>query len=178
MKIATGKVRLSYANIWTPKGFNGQPEKYSASLIIPKSDTKTVKKIKDAIAAMMKDQENITTWGKATNLHLPLRDGDTDRSDDPAYEGCYFMNASTPKDGPPRIVDRNKQEIIDHAEVYSGCYAQVVINLYAYNKNGNKGIGAGLSGIRKLADGEPLSGGMVSDADFTDDFSDDVDDLF
>ena len=79
MKIATGKVRLSYANIWTPKGFNGNPEKYSASLIIPKSDTKTVKKIKDAIAAMMKDQENITTWGKATNLHLPLRDGDTDR---------------------------------------------------------------------------------------------------
>jgi hypothetical protein len=42
-KVVTGIVRLSYANVWTPVSINGSKEKYSVSLIIPKSDTKTIK---------------------------------------------------------------------------------------------------------------------------------------
>ena len=51
-KLTTGKVRLSYANIWKPKAMaEGQEAKYSVSLLIPKSDTKTVNAIKAAIKA-------------------------------------------------------------------------------------------------------------------------------
>ena len=47
MKVITGPdTRWSYANVWEPKSINGGAAKYSVSLIIPKSDTKTVAKIK------------------------------------------------------------------------------------------------------------------------------------
>ena len=46
MKVITGPdTRWSYANVWEPKSINGGAAKYSVSLIIPKSDTKTVAKI-------------------------------------------------------------------------------------------------------------------------------------
>ena len=52
MKVITGPdTRWSYANVWEPKSINGGAAKYSVSLIIPKSDTKTVAKIKAAIEA-------------------------------------------------------------------------------------------------------------------------------
>ena len=48
-KVVTGKVRLSYANIFEPKSINGSEPKYSVSLIIPKEDTQMVETIKQAI---------------------------------------------------------------------------------------------------------------------------------
>lgn len=46
MKVITGPdTRWSYANVWEPKSINGGAPKYSVSLIIPKSDTKTVAKV-------------------------------------------------------------------------------------------------------------------------------------
>jgi hypothetical protein len=47
MKVITGKdTRWSYVNVWEPKSINGSTPKYSVSLIIPKSDTKTVEKLR------------------------------------------------------------------------------------------------------------------------------------
>ena len=66
------------------------------------------------------------------------------------------------------------QPILDRAEVYSGCYARVSVNFYAFNSNGNRGIACGLGNIQKVRDGEPL-GGRSSAAD---DFATDVDDDF
>ena len=45
-KVVTGVCRFSYANLWEAKAMdeNSKP-KYSVSLIIPKSDTKTIEKI-------------------------------------------------------------------------------------------------------------------------------------
>lgn len=96
-KVVTGiNTRLSYANIWEPKSINGGKEKYSVSLIIPKSDQKTVTAIEKAIDAAI--QEGIGKFGgkkpnKAT-LKLPLRDGDVER-DDAAYQDSYFINANS-----------------------------------------------------------------------------------
>ena len=48
MKVITGKdTRWSYANVWEAKSINGGTPKFSVSLIIPKSDTVTVQKIRD-----------------------------------------------------------------------------------------------------------------------------------
>lgn len=143
-KVVTGiNTRLSYANIWEPKSINGGKEKYSVSLIIPKSDQKTVTAIEKAIDAAI--QEGIGKFGgkkpnKAT-LKLPLRDGDVER-DDAAYQDSYFINANSIT--APQIVDKHVQPILDRNEVYSGCYARVSINFYAFNTNGNRGIACGL----------------------------------
>ena len=59
MKVITGEdTRWSYVNVWEPKSINGGAPKYSVSLIIPKSDTKTVAKIKAAIEAAYAEGES------------------------------------------------------------------------------------------------------------------------
>ena len=92
-KVVTGLVRLSYANVWEPKSINGSDPKYSCSIIIPKSDKETVDAINAAIDCAIK--EGAGKFGGKTPpkgaLKLPLRDGDVDRPDDPAYENSYFI---------------------------------------------------------------------------------------
>ena len=54
-KVITGpQTRWSYANVWDAKSINGGAPKYSVSLIIPKSDTKTVEKIKQQSRQLMR----------------------------------------------------------------------------------------------------------------------------
>ncbi|MFM1524464.1 MULTISPECIES: DUF2815 family protein [Helcococcus] len=164
-KVITGEVRLSYANLWEPKSINGGKEKYSVSIIIPKSDQKTIEKIERAIDAAI--EEGIGKFGgKKPNkktLKLPLRDGDIEK-DDEAYQDSYFVNANSLT--APQIVDRNVEPIFDRSEIYSGVYARVSINFYAFNVNGNKGVAVGLGNVQKIRDGEPLGGRTNASADF------------
>lgn len=171
-KVVTEKVRLSYAHIWEKHvAFEGQEEKYSVSLIIPKTDTVTLDKIRKAIEAAK--TEGITKLGGKIppNIKTPLRDGDTDRPDDEAYKGCYFLNASSKSK--PGIVDKQVQPIVDPEAVVSGDYAKVSISFYAYNANGNKGVAAGLGNIQFLHKGDPLT----SKSSVADDFDTIADDL-
>ena len=89
-KVVTGTVRLSYANVWEPKSINGGAEKYSVSLIIPKSDKKTIAAINAAVDAAI--EEGLAKFGgKKPNkaaIKLPLRDGDTERDDE---VGLFFL---------------------------------------------------------------------------------------
>ena len=172
-KVVTGVVRLSYANVWEPKSINGGAEKYSVSLIIPKADTKTLGAIQKAIDSAI--EEGRGKFGgkvpsKAT-LKLPLRDGDVDRPDDEAYTNCYFINANS--SSAPEIVDKSLNPILNRSEVYSGVYARVSINFYAFNSNGNRGIACGLGNIQKVRDGEPLGGKTSAADDFTSDYDGD-----
>ena len=48
-KVITGKCRASFVHIFEPQSINGSDPKYSISLIIPKSDTKTITAIQAAI---------------------------------------------------------------------------------------------------------------------------------
>lgn len=165
-KVVTGVVRLSYANVWEPKSINGGDEKYSVSLIIPKSDKKTIADINKAVDTAIKEGA-AKFGGKIPNkaaLKLPLRDGDTER-DDEAYKNSYFVNANSLT--APQIVDAKVQPILDRNEVYSGCFARVSITFYAFNSNGNRGIACGLGNIQKVADGESLSGRSNAEDDFT-----------
>lgn len=156
--------RFSFANVWEPKSINGSDPKYSVSLLIPKSDKKTVAAIQMGIEEAKK--EGISKFGGKipTGLKIPLRDGDIDRPDDPNYKDSYFINANS-KDA-PQIVDSKVHPILDRSEVYSGSYGKISINFYAFNINGNRGIAAGLGNVQKLRDGEPLGGKSRADEDF------------
>ena len=63
-------------------------------------------------------------------------------------------------------MDNNVQPILEQSEVYSGCYGNISVNFYAYSKNGNKGIAAGLGNIQKLKDGESLGSSSTAAEDF------------
>ncbi|MGN0179798.1 MAG: DUF2815 family protein [Monoglobaceae bacterium] len=177
MKVITGPdTRWSYANVWEPKSINGGAAKYSVSLIIPKSDTKTIAKIEAAIkAAYDEGQVKLKGNGRSvpalTAIKTPLRDGDTERPDDSAYANSYFINANSST--APGIVDADCNPIMTRSEVYSGVYGRASINFYAFNSNGNKGIACGLNNLQKIRDGEPLGGKSSAASDFgTDDDED------
>ena len=169
-KVITGvNTRWSYVNAWEAKSINGGAPKFSVSLIIPKSDTKTIEKIKAAIqAAYEEGQGKLKGNGKSVPalsvLKTPLRDGDAERPDDEAYADAYFINANSAT--APGIVDADCNPILDRSEVYSGVYGRASINFYAFNSNGNKGIACGLNNLQKIKDGEPLGGKSRAEDDF------------
>ena len=169
-KVITGSnTRWSYANVWEAKSINGGAPKFSVSLIIPKSDTKTVEKIKAAIEAAYKEGEsklkgNGRSVPALSAIKNPLRDGDTERPDDEAYANSYFINANS--SSAPGIVDANCNPILERSEVYSGVYGRASISFYAFNSNGNKGIACGLNNLQKIRDGEPLGGRTRAEDDF------------
>ncbi len=177
MKVVTGiDTRWSYVNAWEPKSIEGGEPKYSVSLIIPKTDTRTVARIRAAIQAAYKDGESkLKGNGKSVPaldlIKTPLRDGDRDKSDDPAYVGAWFVNANSKL--APQIVDRDLQPIIDRSEVYSGVYGRASITFYAFNTNGNKGIACSLNNLQKIADGDPLGGKSRAEDDFATEDEDD-----
>ncbi len=170
--ITTGKVRFSFTNLFTPRApQEGQGEpKYSLTILIPKSDIATIQAIQHAMEAAVQEGISNTFGGtRPPRLSMPLYDGDGVRpsSGEPFGEECkghMVMTASSLQQ--PSVVDVNVQPIINQAEIYSGCYGRVSLRFYAYNKNGNKGVGCGLGNVQKVADGEPLSGRTSAADDF------------
>lgn len=166
-KVVTGKVRFCYANVFEPTAMNeGDTPKYNICILIPKSDTATIDKIKKAIEAA-KEAGKAKLADKngriPANLKLPLRDGDEERQDDPAFEDHYFINANSMRQ--PSVVDRSLNPITSRDEFYSGCYGRASINFYAFNVS-SKGIAAGLNNLQKLEDGEMLAGDSTAEEDF------------
>lgn len=166
-KVVTGKVRFCYVNVFEPTAMNeGDTPKYNICILIPKDDAKTLDKINKAIeAAKQAGKAKLADKnGKIpSNLKLPLRDGDDERGDDPAFEGMYFINANSQRK--PSIVDKDLNPIMEKEEFYSGCYGRASINFYAFNVS-SKGIAAGLNNLQKLEDGEMLAGGSTAEEDF------------
>ena len=170
-KVITGKCRASYANLWEPKSINGGKPKFSVSIIIPKSDSVTLGKVRKAIdAAYQEGETKLKGNGRVVPpleaLKTPLRDGDLERPGDEAYANSFFINANSGT--APGIVDNQQepQPITVRSEIYSGVYARASVNFYAFNSNGNKGIACGLNNIQKLRDGEPLGGKSRAEDDF------------
>ena len=177
-KVITGKNTVfSYLTVNQPKiPIGGGTAKYSVSLIIPKSDTVTVEKIRSAIRAAYNEGQSKLKGSNKTvpaleDLRTPLRDGDRERSGDDAYKNAWFVNAnSTVK---PGVVDADKNPILDPGELYSGIIGRASITFFAYNTSGNRGIACGLNNLQKLADGTPLGGHSRPEDDFADDDDDD-----
>ena len=167
--VTTGKVRLSYVHLFKPYAYQqGQEEKYSAVVLIPKTDTDTMARINAAVEAAK--QKGISgKWNGVCPpiVPSPVHDGDGVRPNDgmPFGEECkghWVFTASAKTDYPPVVVDIHNNPFIDQSEVYSGMYGRVNVEFYPYTFGGKKGIGCGLKAVQKTADGEPLAGGRVS----------------
>lgn len=162
------KGRLSYPNLFTARAINDQgAPKYSATLLIPKSDTATVERVQAAIDAAVKDGVDRRIFKGAVDpsrsKYPPLRDGDSPKDDGTPrgdeFAGHWFISAKAPGNKPrPSVVDANVQPVMDESEIYAGCYVNMFVEFYAYENSGNKGIAASLRGVQFVEDGERLGG--------------------
>lgn len=175
-QITTGKVRFSYVSAFEPKPTpDGSSEKYSVTLLIPKADKQTLKKIDAAIEAA-KEHFKQKKPGKKLPVNMPctLHDGDEVKENGEEYgpecRNCMVITVSSKNK--PVIVYADKTPMTEPTELYSGCYGRAVINFYVYDTAGKIGVSAGLNGLMKLEDGEPLAGGIVTDADWDEDYDD------
>lgn len=171
MAITTGKVRASYVSIFQPRvSQNGGEPKYSVTLLIPKNDVATINGIYAEIEkAKQEGMQKVFGGNIPPVCKIPIYDGDGVRpaSGEPFGEECrghFVMTASAKLQ--PAIVGLDMQNIINPAEVYSGCYIRANINFFAYNSNGNKGIGCGLNAVQKIEDGEPLTARVSAEEAF------------
>lgn len=163
--VTTGKVRLSFVHLFKPYAFQpGQEEKYSCTILVPKTDVDTMARINAAIEAA-KQKGATDKWNGIVPpvVPTPVYDGDGVRPSDgmafgPECKGCWVFTASAKADYPPEIVDANMNPIINQTEIYSGIYARVNVNFFPYAFGGKKGIGCGLGPVQKLSDGEALGG--------------------
>lgn len=169
--VTTGEVRLSYAHLFKPyAAMQGQEEKYSVTVLVPKTDTATMARIQAAIDAA-KQKGIADKWnGQCPPIvPTPVYDGDGTRPSDgmpfgAECKGHWVFTTSAKADYPPEVVDAMGNPIINQSEVYSGMYGRVNVTFYPYAFGGKKGIGCGLGPVQKLRDGEPLGGGHVSAA--------------
>lgn len=163
--VTTGEVRLSYVHLFKPYAHQpGQEEKYSTTVLVPKTDADTMSRIHAAIEAA-KQRGISEKWNGQCPpiLPTPVYDGDGVRpSDGMEYgvecKGHWVFTASAKVDYPPEVVDSQGNPIINQSEVYSGMYGKVNVNFYPYAFGGKKGIGCGLGPVMKTRDGEALGG--------------------
>ena len=162
--IVVENVRLSYVHLLKPYGRDPQAkQKYNVTILMPKTDVEGKQKIDAAIAAATRNGLANKWNGTApAKVPTPVWDGDglTQNGNHfgPECKGCWVFAASTPADKPVDVVDGQMNRIIDATQVYSGIYANVCVNFFAYNYQGKKGIGCGLGPVQKVRDGEPLGG--------------------
>lgn len=164
MKVITGKVRMNYLNIFTPKKLEESEDKrYSLSILIPKNDIDTISKINEAI--FNAKEKGLNLWSEINDeIKTPLRDGDIEKSDNEAYKNHYFLNATSKYK--PGIVDKSLNEIKDPDKIYPGCYGRVSLNFYPYYKENICGIGCSVNNVQKICDGKVITYSRAED-DFT-----------
>lgn len=157
-KVVTGRARGSYVNVFAPRmnDLSGK-EEYSMTLLIPKTDTDTLAKLKAAAKAAIAEK-----FGDKppAGLQSPIHDGDGAKPNGGEYgeecHGHWVVNVKSTRK--PGVVDANVQPVLDAAEFQSGDYCRVSLNAYAYD-NKRKGVAFGLQNVQVLAKGEPLGGG-------------------
>jgi hypothetical protein len=182
-RIILKNVRISYANLFEPRpvgeGDNAKM-KYSTAVIVP-YDHPQAESLKKKIDALGTSKFG-DGWGAVKRKRNPLRDPwkeyekarkeAEDEGDDPdeipapdeSTRNCYVINCSSERK--PQIVDRQLQPILDESEIYSGCYVNISVGGYAYDKEGNKGVGWGLNNVQLVKQGERLGGAPNAEEEF------------
>lgn len=185
-RVTVGPGRLSYPRLFEPEPVDpegkGAP-KYSLMILIPKEDTKSIKKIKRAQQAALDLGASDGTFGgkapKAWSSTLHDCDEEDDLEAYPERANHYRIAVTAPENNPPNVVDRSVSPITDRSEIYPGCWVNVSMQAFPFSVSGNKGISFGLRNVQKVDDGEPFGAVSRPEDDFDpyDDDDDDEDDI-
>lgn len=182
--VTTGIGTLSFPRVFKETaGTNDKNETvYDVQILLPKSDREGIRALLRAIKEVGEAKWG-DNWKKVRN---PLRDGDKEKDEltedgstkgdkYPERLGCYFLNARSTK--PVGVYARDRSPILDADQIYAGTKAKIAVTFYPYSTSGNHGIGCGLNGVQKIADGEHIGGGGKPSVESMFDLLDDEDDL-
>lgn len=159
---------------------------YTATLLFPLSAAKKLLPMQQAIKEMIRlglgksekamekfwlpDSEDPVLsqfQGAPDGCHFPIVDAEEaarKKREEPRSEevGMFRIRTKTGEKYPPtvkiRLGEGQYKTCDDPAKIYSGCYIVPEINLSFFSVQGTYGVTCYLSGVLKVADGEPISG--------------------
>ncbi len=195
-KLFITNARISFApGLFTAGAFEpGQKEKFGADFILTdetkvfavgedgKRTPTTIKKAELAAAAEGWKVSGPKVLAALEASKKSVRDGDLRVNKEggvyDGYAGNWYVTAKTATR--PTTLGANKAPVSEaDGVIYSGCYVNVSLELYANTDAKRKGVFAGLKGVQFARDGDSFGGGAPASADEFDDVSDgaDADDI-
>lgn len=157
--------RASYPALDKPKQFEGKGDaEFSVTMLISKKDPKVAllkEKIRNAMIEKFGTDQKKWSISPSQPWWNPLRDGDQEKPDNPAYRGMYFVKAKAKEDKRPQVISSDGAAI-EPSAIYPGCYCRASLIAYAYEFKGKRGSGFALKGIQFVRDGERLDNADVS----------------
>lgn len=174
--VLTGVVRASFVHLSEKDQLS---DKYCITLLIPKSDRKTYQALMDEVQRVASEYKKKGGKRAIETLH-GIHDGDLPSPKGAEYgpecKGHYVLRCSNKMC--PKCFDRQRIELLDLSEIYSGCYIRALVHGFSYEKNGNAGISFTLDGVQKWSDGEPLGSTFNATGDmFADGYTDGEDEF-
>lgn len=165
-------VRVSYVHLFQPWAGEGMgTPKYTATLLIPKTDTEMIQQIMQAFEAARQEAASPTGCWKGVVPPQPpmtLYDGDAQKASGDSWgeecKGHYVLRTGSTQ--APQVVDQYGKKILDASKVYSGCWCYVSVNMFGYSSNGNRGLSAGLNNVMFAKDDEPFGAVSNPNVDF------------
>lgn len=158
-------VKLIFPNLFKFEIFQGVcTKKYSATFMIPKTDTEKVDEILSEIRKLCeigKFKPSRDKWA--------FKDGDDSSHEN--TQGYFTLKAANKKRFP--IIDRSKKPVTEDDDLfYNGCRVNAQVALSVHSNNYGKRMTADLLGVQFFANDEPIEigGGKVGSVDDFDEF--------
>jgi Protein of unknown function (DUF2815) len=162
MKVMVKGVRVAFPSVH--KAFKGKGQEGDGKFNIKGLLAKDSPMIAVIEAAMLQVAEE--KWPKKGKQmvealrkvdKLCIHDGDT-KMDWEGFEGNMFISASSATK--PSVFDQQRNEIDSSSGAfYSGCYANVSVEVWAQENDYGKRINMQLRGVQKVRDGDAFAGG-------------------
>lgn len=173
-KIKLSRVRGSYLHLFRAHAMDeGDKPKFSGGFILnKKKHRKEIEMLEEAI-----EQVAMEKWkGKIpSTMKSCLRDGDERDGKDGYGDEVMFINASSDKR--PPVVDKDLSPITEEDDiVYSGCYVNVTIRLWAQDNKFGKRVNCSLRAVQFAAAGEAFGQEPIDANDEFEEVEDDDDD--
>lgn len=171
MKVALSSVRGAFLHLFQPQESNlgGEP-KYNGTFIVEPGSA-NAKILAKAVEQVAKEK-----WGeKASGILAQLRKGDkvcyreepkVNQSGDvyDGFEDAHWVSAGDKVR--PTVVDRDKSPLTQaDGKPYSGCYVNVILDVWAQDNAFGKRVNASLKGVQFVKDGDAFGGGAPASAD-------------
>lgn len=171
MSLRTPIATCSYPQLFEAKAFqDGQTAKYSCVLVFDKAaqQTEAYASLQQALKDSLKEKFGDKAKAVYETMRNPFRPISQLANSEGAFDSdCTWIRVSSTRQ--PEVVHRkNGRVILKASEVYAGCKVLAAVNVYSYDKAGNKGAAFGLQALCKMDEGERLGNSIDAKEAFGD----------
>jgi hypothetical protein len=153
-RFMTPKFRINYPCVCTRRGPDEEydPNRYTVQAVF--GEDADLSMIEKAIEECAKKAGFKKGWKS------PLRDGDEEYGEGTTFANLKFYG----KRGKPVVLWADKTPVESDEEIIPGGYGRAIVSVFAYDKNGGKGVSIAFESLQCLGGGKRFVGGAAAAA--------------